>query len=380
MTKTKWILIGLLIVPVLAVEMYVGLRVPAEIRRNSFPKSVPSTMVAGSFETTQIAPSEFGSEEWDRLLSGWETNNDDQFHTAMEWVLANGPEMVPTLRKNLTSVEESFESRLFSAELLLRINPKFDKKELLQAMEALCSSEEGRIKLKEYIKNKEGEIEIYEIALEALESVASLERFPKVLDGLYSENVSDRILALEEASYLRGDLNALRTPVQNCLTDIDPQVRSTALNLLPKIFPMDAGGILSNVLVTERDQNVVFHAGRVLSQVATLDILPELERLLAKGSRPVTRLAVAHVVSAMKKKPSVSWVENNVLPEIWDLLGDQKKASNRAGAAALLSRFTKTYGSNLDPSVKETVDAFVQAEKDPWVSTFLVRAQNEFGS
>ncbi|MDP6959588.1 MAG: HEAT repeat domain-containing protein, partial [Planctomycetota bacterium] len=261
----------------------------------------------------------------------------------------------------------------------LRINPDYDKEELLKAMEELCASEEGRIKLKEYIKNKEGEIEIYSIALEALESVASLNRFPTVLARINSEDVSDRILALEETGFLRGDLNVLRIPVQNCLTDTDPQVRSTALNILPRIFPTEAGDILSNVLVTEKDQNVVLHAGRVLSQVATLDFLPELEKLLSIGSRPVTRLAAAHVVSAMKEKPPVSWVENNVLPEIWDLLGPSKKASDRAGAAALLSRFTKTYGSNLDPAVKETLDSMVQSEKDPWVSTFLLRAQNGFG-
>ena len=178
MTKTKWIFIGLLIVPVLAVEMYVGLRVPAEIRRNSFPKTVPNAMVAGSFEKTETIPTEFGTEEWEQFLSGWETNDDDQFHSAMEKILAHGAEMVPLLRKKMKTSTELFEARLFAGELLLRIDPNVDKNEIRKAMEELCASEEGRIKLKEYIKNKEGEIEIYKIALEALESVASRERYP----------------------------------------------------------------------------------------------------------------------------------------------------------------------------------------------------------
>jgi hypothetical protein len=151
------------------------------------------------------------------------------------------------------------------------------------------------------------------------------------------------------------------------------------MELLPDVFPNEAPALLSDILENESDSQVVLHAGRILSRIATLDNLPGIEELLQKDGRPSTQLAAAHVATTMREKPDVAWIQKRVLPEIWGLLeSPTAETVHRAGAAAILDRLVGNFGPDLDPKVIERMDLLMGTETDPWVSTLLEKARNRF--
>lgn len=367
-------------IPLLAAGIFLGAR---SVSKPEPPARIESTQKENpeTPDPTPAVPAPGLGNAWKDLMEGWRENDDDRFEAGMSWIMARGTDLVPELRERMLDREGSLESRLFAAELLLRIDGKTDRGVVLEAMMDLCRTPGGRKRLANMIKTEEGEIRVYEIARDAIMAAETQDRLPALMEGLHSGDSETRVTALKTLSQLTLDPSLIRDRVAALLKDENPEVRGEALALVPTLFPGEASTLLSGALEAEVDSQVVLYSGRMWAKVATKKDLPRIAELSGSDSRPVTRLAAAHVAASMKEKPSGEWIGTNVLPGLWSLIDSPRiKAAHRAGAAVILDKLVGSYGTGMDPEIALHMDTMLESEKDPWVRSLLEQAKSRLPS
>ena len=223
-------------IPLLAAGIFLGAR---SVSKPEPPARIESTQKENpeTPDPTPAVPAPGLGNAWKDLMEGWRENDDDRFEAGMSWIMARGTDLVPELRERMLDREGSLESRLFAAELLLRIDGKTDRGVVLEAMMDLCRTPGGRKRLANMIKTEEGEIRVYEIARDAIMAAETQDRLPALMEGLNSGDSETRVTALKTLSQLTLDPSLIRDRVAALLKDENPEVRGEALALVPTLFP-----------------------------------------------------------------------------------------------------------------------------------------------
>ena len=208
MNGMKWL--GLLMIPVLAAGIALREGFSSE------PKQAAGSESPVQDEGRDRAHpplSQQGDEAWDGLVGGWKRNDDEAFQKAYDWILAQEPGYLSEFRKRMHSPGSSHETRLFASELLLRLDRKASRAEVMDAMLKICSTREGRTWLARMIRTEEGEVRVYDIARNAIRESEMRDQLPALLKALHSGDVETRLEVLEQLSRLEPDPDWIRIPV-----------------------------------------------------------------------------------------------------------------------------------------------------------------------